>query len=175
MLSLFLQSLLGSIVTIGEEFGWRGYAQEKLIRQFGMNRGLILLGVIWGWWHLPIGLMGWNFPDLPVLGALLLTPISTIFLGIYLGWLYLRSRSIWMPTLAHAALNLCAILLLTEMKVQREGPYLELTFIAVLGVVAGLCAMSLNAKQPVFRWNAATDEAIAHDSPQLPVDLPPAS
>lgn len=149
-LSLFVQSLIGSVITIGEEFGWRGYVQEKLIRRFGLNRGLILLGIIWGFWHLPIGLMGWNFPEHPVLGALFLTPISTVFLGIYLGWLYLRSKSIWLPTLAHAACNLTATLLLNELIMQRNELYLQLSLIVAWGVIAGLCLISLNRKKPVF-------------------------
>ncbi|MEJ2598270.1 MAG: type II CAAX endopeptidase family protein [Anaerolineales bacterium] len=153
VLSLFVQSLLGSVVTIGEEFGWRGYAQEKLIRKFGLNRGLILLGAIWGYWHLPISLMGWNFPNHPVLGALILTPISTIFLGIYMGWLYLRSKSVWMPTLAHAAWNLCATLLLNEMIMQRDNLYLQLTLIAAWGMVGVFCLISLNTRKPVLWQN----------------------
>jgi len=151
-LSLFVQSLLGSVVTIGEEFGWRGYVQEKMIQRFGLNRGLILLGVIWGYWHLPIGLMGWNFPNQPILGALILTPISMIFLGIYLGWLYLRSKSIWMPTLAHAAVNLNATLLFNELIMQQDD-ILRLAFIAAWGIVAGLCLISLNRKKPIL-WQA---------------------
>jgi membrane protease YdiL (CAAX protease family) len=152
-LSLFVQSLLGSVATIGEEFGWRGYVQEMFIQRFGLNRGLILLGIIWGYWHLPIGLMGWNFPEHPILGALILTPISTIFLGIYLGWLYLRSRSIWMPTLAHAAMNLTGTLLFNELIMPRDDLYLRLAFIAAWGVVAALCLVSLNCKKPVF-WQS---------------------
>jgi len=150
-LSLFVQSLLGSVITIGEEFGWRGYVQGKLIRRFGLNRGLILLGIIWGYWHLPIGLMGWNFPKHLVVGALILTPISTIFLGIYLGWLYLRSKSIWMPTLAHAASNLAATLLFGELIMQRDDIILQLAFITIWGIVAGLCLISLNRKKPTFQ------------------------
>jgi len=146
VLSLFAQSLLGSIVTMGEEFGWRAYVQEKLIRKYGLNGGLILLGVIWGYWHLPIGLMGWNFPEHPLLGALILTPLSMIFLGIFLGWLYLRSNSIWMPALAHAAINLTATLLFSELIMQKDDFYLRLMFIASWGVVAGLCLLSLNLK-----------------------------
>lgn len=153
VLSLFVQSLLGSVVTIGEEFGWRGYAQEKMIRNFGLNRGLILLGAIWGYWHLPIGLMGWNFPNLPVLGALILTPISTIFMGIFLAWLYLRSRSIWMPTLAHAVMNLTGLLLLNELIMQLDDLFLQLMFIAAWGIVAAFCLISLNREKPML-WQA---------------------
>lgn len=148
VLSLSVQSLFGCLVTIGEEFGWRGYLQEKLIGKFGLNRGLILLGLIWGYWHLPIGLMGWNFPNLPVLGAFILTPLSTIFLGIFLGWLYLRSRSIWMPTLTHAAWNLCATLLMNEIIMQRDDLYLQFTLLAAWAILAGFCLISLNMKKP---------------------------
>jgi len=157
-LSLSVQSLLGSLVTIGEEFGWRGYLQEKLLRKYGLNGGLILLGVIWGYWHLPIGLMGWNFPNQPVLGAFILTPLSTIFLGIFLGWLYLRSRSIWIPTLAHASWNLCATLLLNELVLQRDDLFLQLVFLAVWSILAGLCLISLNWKKPVLWQSNATGE-----------------
>jgi membrane protease YdiL (CAAX protease family) len=158
MLSLFVQSLLGSIVTIGEEFGWRGYAQEKLIRKFGLNRGLILLGVIWGYWHLPIGLMGWNFPNQPVLGALLLTPLGTVFIGIFFAWLYLRSKSIWMPTLAHAASNLSFSILSMEMLMRQEGLLLQLLWITGWGIVAALFLISLNLSKPKL-WQATDTSA----------------
>ena len=82
----------GSILTLGEELGWRGYLQEKLLRKYGLIWGFIILGAIWGYWHLPIILMGYNFPSQPVLGALILMPVGTIFLGIFLGWIYLRSK-----------------------------------------------------------------------------------
>jgi len=158
VLSLFLQSCLGGVVTIGEEFGWRGYVQEKLLRRFGLHAGLLLLGVIWGLWHLPIGLMGWNFPDRPVLGALLLTPLSTVFIGVYLGWLYLRSRSIWMPTLAHAALNLSASVLFTEIEMRGDTLPLQLLWIAAWGFVSVVCLVSLDRTMPSL-WQAAGRDA----------------
>lgn len=40
VLSHFVQSLFGSVYTIGEEFGRRGYVQEKLIWMFVLYRGL---------------------------------------------------------------------------------------------------------------------------------------
>ena len=100
-LSLLVQSILGSLFTLGEEFGWRGYLQEKMLLKFGLNKGLILLGIIWGYWHVAIILMGYNFPNHPVLGAFVLMPLWCVFMGIFLAWLYVRSRSIWMPALAH--------------------------------------------------------------------------
>ncbi len=169
VLSLALQSALGSVAAVGEEFGWRGYAEEKLIHSFGLNRGLVLLGVIWGYWHLPIVLMGWNFPTHPVLGALILTPLSMVFLGIFLGWLYLRSRSIWMPSLAHAAVNLTAGLFFNEVLAAGQGLIREALWIAAWGVVAAVCLASLNRRRPVLWQRAATVESA---SPSEEPDAP---
>ena len=151
LVSLLIQSALGCVVTLGEEIGWRGHVQEPLLRSFGLNRGLVLLGIIWGLWHLPIGLMGWNFPDHPVVGALVLTPISTVFMGAFLGWLYLRSGSIWMPAMAHAAMNLTAGVLFMEMDMRHGDLPLQLAWIAAWGVVAALCFVSLNRTEPTLR------------------------
>ncbi len=149
VLSHIVFLIIGSILTFGEEFAWRGYLQEKFLRKYGLNWGLIILGIIWGYWHLPLVLMGWTFPNHPVLGALLLFPISTIFVGIFEGWIYLRSRSIWMPALAHAASNLFAGLLF-QMIMHQDELFLQLMFIAVWGIVAALCLISLNRKKPVL-------------------------
>jgi membrane protease YdiL (CAAX protease family) len=141
--------IIGSIFTFGEEFAWQGYLQQKLLRKYGLNWGLILLGIIWGYWHLPLVLMGWTFPNHPVLGALLLMPISTIFYGIFEGWIYLRSRIIWMPALAHTAINLFTGLLF-EMIMHQDKLFRQLMFIAVWGIVAALCLISMNRKKPVL-------------------------
>ena len=70
-----------------------------------------------------------------------------------MGWLYLRSKSIWMPTLAHAAWNLCASLLLNEMIMLRDDLYLQLTILAAWAVIMGICLLSLNIRKPVL-WQS---------------------
>ena len=70
-----------------------------------------------------------------------------------MGWLYLRSKSIWMPTLAHAAWNLCISLLLNETIMQRDDLYLQLTILAAWAVITGICLLSLNIKKPVL-WQS---------------------
>ncbi len=155
VVSLFGVSLVGSVFTLGEEFGWQGYLLPKLLERFNLTGGLMLLGVIWGYWHLPLVLMGYNVPAHPVLGALLLMPLGTIGLGIFQGWLYLRSRCIWMPTLAHASTNTVAGLLFTELIVRGDEIWRQLAWIAAWGCVAACCLVSLNRKSPVRASAAA--------------------
>lgn len=38
---------------VNEEFGWRGYALDKLMIKHGFVRGSLMLGFVWGLWHLP--------------------------------------------------------------------------------------------------------------------------
>jgi len=142
--------LIGSIFAFGEEFGWRGHLQEKFLRKFGLNRGLIILGIVWGYWHLPLILMGYNFPNYPVLGAFLLMPIGTIFAGIFEGWIYLRSRSIWMPVLVHASGNAAAGILFGGMIMHRNELFRQLMWLAAWGIVAALCLISLNRNKPIL-------------------------
>jgi len=162
LINIILSHLLfiagGSILTLGEELGWRGYLQEKLLRKYGLIWGLVILGAVWGYWHLPIVLMGYNFPSQPVLGGLLLMPIGTIFIGIFLAWIYLRSKSIWMPALAHASLNIFSGFLY-GMTMNVDELSRQLVWIAAWGIVATFCLINLNKNKPILWQNSASADS----------------
>jgi membrane protease YdiL (CAAX protease family) len=40
------------VFSIGEEFGWRGYAHPRMVARFGPATGSLLLGIGWALWHL---------------------------------------------------------------------------------------------------------------------------
>ena len=104
---MVISPLLNGLFTFGEEFGWRGYLQPKLL-PLGERKAILLLGVIWGVWHWPLILMGHNYglayPGAPWLGPLAMVWF-TLILSIFLGWVTLKSGSVWPAVIGHAAVN----------------------------------------------------------------------
>lgn len=98
-------ALLNGVVAFGEEFGWRGVVQHHVIERLGFAPGVAVLGYIWGIWHLPINLAGWNYPETPVLGAWVLFPIKLIAVSFIMAWLTLRARSFWPAVVMHGSGN----------------------------------------------------------------------
>ncbi|MBV9357152.1 MAG: CPBP family intramembrane metalloprotease, partial [Chloroflexi bacterium] len=91
---------LAIVLGFGEEYGWRGYLQSELLK-LGRVRGVTLVGVIWGAWHWPIILMGFNYPGHPLLGVVLMT-LYTTGLAVVLGYAVLRSGSVLLVAYLHA-------------------------------------------------------------------------
>lgn len=101
--TIVLGPLLGLIITFGEEYGWRGYLQPAL-SGLGKVRGVALVGVIWGIWHWPVIWMGYNYPEHPYLGTLLMTLFS-MGLAFFLGYAVLKAHGIWIAAFQHALIN----------------------------------------------------------------------
>jgi len=104
LLVIFTAIYTNWIFFFGEEFGWRYYLQERLIKQFGVRKGILLLGTIWGLWHAPVILMGYNYPGFPIVGVLIMTTF-TIIIGIIFSYAVIKTSSIWIAVLLHLIIN----------------------------------------------------------------------
>ena len=136
---------------VGEEFGWRGFALPKLQNKYGPVVASLVIGTIWGIWHLPSffapqGVVG---AIAAAIGMVFIIPytLGTIANSVFMTWVYNRSKAsaliagiIW-----HAAINFWAPVLLSDSSLvaAREGthlptiaPNLYLTVLAVQVVVA---------------------------------------
>ena len=107
LVSIPIGAFVNLIPALGEELGWRGWLLPKLM-PLGPVGAIVVSGVIWGVWHAPVVLLGYNYPTAPGwLGVAMMTGMCIVLGGIF-GWLRLRSDSVWPAALAHGALNAAA-------------------------------------------------------------------
>lgn len=99
--------LPNGLFAAGEEIGWRGYLLPRLVRLWGTPAAVMVSGVIWGLWHAPIILLGYNFMR-PHAGGVLLMIAGCIAVGAWLIWLTVRSGTVWPAVCGHGALNASA-------------------------------------------------------------------
>ena len=100
---------------LGEELGWRGFALPRLQARLTAFRASLLLGLIWGIWHIPLYFVpgtgqfetvsGGTSPSFAI-GAFV---VWTIGLSILFTWLFNETRgSLIVVILFHTSINLAA-------------------------------------------------------------------
>ncbi len=94
-----------SVLAIFEEIGWRAWMLPRLIKKFNVKKGILTGAFIWALWHVPFILSGISYIDNIPMYATLLVPIGTFGAGIIINWLWLKTKSIWIVSLSHGALN----------------------------------------------------------------------
>lgn len=93
---------------LNEEAGWRGYALPRLQARFNPLVAGLLIGTLWGFWHLPGHITG-EYPG-GIFGALI--RLQEIPSGIIFAWLFNRAKGNLMPVLLlHAARNTTSLFL----------------------------------------------------------------
>jgi membrane protease YdiL (CAAX protease family) len=102
VLQMIVVAIVSTPVVWGEEFGWRGYLQLRLLPERPLLAA-VATGLVWAVWHYPMILLGYLFSGNPI--ALVLYPINMVLTSIIYGWLRLRSGSVWAASLAHATGN----------------------------------------------------------------------
>lgn len=99
--------VIGSLTNaLGEEIGWRGFLLPRLTGQFGYTAGCLISGCVWAAWHFP-GLLwaDYNAGTDPRF-ALACFTLMVIPMAFIMGWLRLKSGSLWPCALLHASHNL---------------------------------------------------------------------
>jgi membrane protease YdiL (CAAX protease family) len=91
------------VVAVGEEPGWRGWMLPEVQKRYSPLVSSILVGVTWGFWHLPLFMNG-AYPGSPV------DIIEYLFTGpmfaLLLTWLYNRTAgNLLLALVLHTAAN----------------------------------------------------------------------
>lgn len=142
-------ALVNSLLAFGEELGWRGWLQTALL-PLGTWPALLLTSALWGIWHAPVILLGYNFGRPDAVGVLLMVG-GCLAWGLLLGWLRLRSASLWPAVLAHGSLNAVGAVVLVLV---AAGETPDLAWVGALGVVSWVVialAMTMIALLRQFR------------------------
>lgn len=101
IIPIFFYVLFFSV--LGEEIGWRGYALPRLQARYGSLLASLIIGVLWGTWHLPLFWLPGNFHQTIPLSLFLLQSVA---LAIIYTWLYNNTKgSLLIAHLFHAASN----------------------------------------------------------------------
>lgn len=149
--ALLLGPTLCALAGLGEEAGWRGLLFHEL-RDWGFWRRSWLIGLLWGFWHVPLVFEGYGYPHHPVLGALLLVSFTVLSSPLYV-FLRSRSGSVLAPAVCHGCFS--ASLLLTFAPVEG-GSELTSGLLALPGLLV-MAAANLVLLLLVRRDPPATD------------------
>jgi len=125
-----------------EEFGWRGFAQDRVLARWGVVRGSLILGMMWAPWHLPLFFVpgtGQQQMGNPVL-MFFAYAVQVVSFSILFSWIYSNTRrSIWGAMLFHFMINFSATMMIYIAEVSMKfmyftnaGMYLLLAVIFVL-------------------------------------------
>jgi membrane protease YdiL (CAAX protease family) len=155
---LFLPFLVFSIVTtIPEETGWRGFALPRLQRRWGPVLASLVVGSLWGLWHLP------DFFYLQAVQSGISFPLflaGTISTSIFFTWIFNGTGgSLLMVSILHSSFNAGDVFL--PLLPQVTGTTLQLalylgliTAVAVILIVSG----RLHLKQSSDTGTASQEE-----------------
>jgi len=125
--------LLGG--SLGEEIGWRGFLLPALLRRMGPLAASVVLGVVWGLWHLPIDLaVGFGLHGI---GAVVARVFFAVPLSVLFTWFFLRSGgSMLVALLLHTSINVMGDLGLSSFEASGVVFFLVATAVALVVVVA---------------------------------------
>lgn len=143
----FYLLLLGG--PLQEEFGWRGYALDRLQSSRSALSSSIILGVVWAVWHFPLNFgTGAAGPQYGMALSLFIGALITMSLmSILFTWIYNNTgRSILAVLLFHASLNLSTFILFPVFEVQSA-----LFFYLILMVVAVVVVLIIWGRKTLMK------------------------
>lgn len=89
----------------GEEIGWRGFALPRLLARFDSMKAAIILGAVWGLWHLPAFFVSGLSQSTFNFAWFMLGIVSE---SVFMTWVYVHAGGNFLVAgiLPHAVLNL---------------------------------------------------------------------
>lgn len=130
--------LMGAVLSLGEEIGWRGLFVPEVARLTSYTRTALLTGIVWAVWHYPLILFANYNNRTPAWFGLTCFTVMIVGINFALVWLRLKSGSLWTGVIFHASHNLFIQSVYTPLTVRR--PHTKY-FIDEFGVVLAVASL----------------------------------
>lgn len=105
LLLLVVGTPISAVLAFGEEYGWRGYLLPRLL-PLGEVRASAVVALVWAPWHLPVLLVGLNFPGKNPIPALAVMTAGALALSLLFTRLFVASGgAVLAVALFHGSLN----------------------------------------------------------------------
>ncbi len=107
-LAIPINFFVSLIAFFGEEYGWRYYLQPIMQDKLGKRAGVLLLGIVWGFWHIGVDYLFYSTEY--GTQALVTQIITCITIAIFFGYAYMKTGNLWVVMIMHYLNNNLAAL-----------------------------------------------------------------
>jgi membrane protease YdiL (CAAX protease family) len=133
----------GALVGIFEELGWTGFAIPRLRRRFGILATGVIVGLVWGLWHMPLftssARTSQGFTAVLTLAVLLFSFLPAF--RVLMVWVYDRTGSLLVAMLMHLSQTATALILAIPATADQTVVH-DLVYAAGLWIFVGVIALA---------------------------------
>lgn len=142
--------VFGLAAGLTEEFAWSGFALPRMIGAVGMPSAAVLLGILWGLWHLPVAdYLGAAHPHHGWWAAFFAAFVAVLVaLRVLIATVYLHTRSLLLAQLLHASSTGCLAMLGPVQVTPAQETLWYAGYAAVLAIAATTTLRVLGRRSP---------------------------
>lgn len=152
-----------SVLSIGEEVGWRGFLVPELAKITSFLTAGVVSGLVWAVWHYPLIFFApdvFDFGSLPNYYAVPVFTLSLVAVSIFLAWLRLKTGSVWPAVIAHGSHNSLTLSFFNDLTSQTgSAPYIAgevgIGILIAWGIV-GLACWKIFSRSPAASVQTST-------------------
>lgn len=137
---LFFKNLFAG--PLGEELGWRGFAQNELQKKHSPLKVSIIIGFWWGIWHLPIWFTT-GFTGINLIKYIIFFMTSVISISIMITAFYNLNKNLLVPIMIHQLFNFLIGII--------SGDLIELIkYYAILYLLVAIILIVINPRKVLY-------------------------
>lgn len=137
---LFFKNLFAG--PLGEELGWRGFAQNELQKKHSPLKASIIIGFWWGIWHLPIWFTT-GFTGINLIKYIIFFMTSVISVSIMITAFYNLNKNLLVPIMIHQLFNFLIGII--------SGDLIELIkYYAILYLLVAIILIAINPRKALY-------------------------